>query len=660
MQVAVKDHPTSSATGPATPVISPTANSVDGHLPISDVSTLRNVLEQADVPTLLMIYTQISGDESLLEPFSPHIKPLMQGGAANIPDDLKADLIARLFDLLTRTDPPQESLPHSRLRRMMDVYTGEHVSDEFVPLLLEQSGLTGVQGVDLSGRTAPPDGFKVLVIGAGMSGIALGAKLGEAGYDFEVIEKNDEVGGTWYHTTYPGLAVDTPSHFYSFSFELNADWSHWFSRGYENQAYLHHCAIKYGVRDRTTFRTEVTRAVWDEAEAMWDVTIRSLDTGKEERRRVNVLISALGFNNRPQTIDIPGAADFKGIAMHSAQWDHSADLAGKRIAVIGTGASSMQISPQMGKIASHLTVFQRSRHWVNPIAILNQQVPEAVRWAMRNIPHYGQWWRLFTYWNASDGLYQNVVIDHDWHMPDVSVNAGNEAMRQYLLAYLDEKLKDRPDLKEKVTPDYPPGAKRLCMDAGWFDMLLQDNVDLETSGIDRIVENGILTRDGQFVEVDAIIFATGYVLTEMLAPIHLEGKDGVTIRDLWGYDDPRAHRGSTVPGFPNFFMISGPNAVPQHGAGINILSETQTNFILGCIDLMLSNDAKAIEPTPEAFDAWNAKLDDQLQHMIWGHHRVKSYYQNSAGRLWLSCPFRIVDAWHHTRIPVPSEFELRA
>lgn len=279
---------------------------------------------------------------------------------------------------------------------------------------------------------------------------------------------------------------------------------------------------------------------------------------------------------------------------------------------------------------------------------------------MRNIPHYGQWWRLFTYWNASDGLYKNVVIDPDWSMPDVSVNAGNEAMRQYLLAYIDEKLGNREDLKAKVTPDYPPGAKRLCMDAGWFDMLLSDNVDLETSGIEKIVETGVLTKDGRVIELDAIIFATGYILTEMLAPMHIEGKGGVTIRDLWGFDDPRAHRGSTVPGFPNFFMISGPNAVPQHGAGINILSETQTNFIIGCLDLMLANKAKAIEPTEEAFEAYNAKLDAQLEHMIWGHPRVKSYYQNTAGRLWLSCPFRIVDAWHNTRAPDPGEFSLRA
>ncbi|MCP1470285.1 4-hydroxyacetophenone monooxygenase [Sphingobium sp. OAS761] len=642
------------------PVISPTANQLAGHLPITDGAALRAALQQADIPTLLMVYTQISGDETLLDPFRPHIKPFMQGGSAGIPEDLKADMRDRLFELLTREAPAAIPIESGRMRRMMDVYTGEHVADEFVPLLLEQAGLAGVQGVDLSARAVPPADFRILVIGAGMSGIALGAKLGEAGYDYEVIEKNEEVGGTWYHTTYPGLAVDTPSHFYSFSFELNADWSHWFSRGYQNQAYLRHCAIKYGVRDRTTFRTEVTSAIWDEDSAMWDVTIRSLDSGKTEKRRVNAVISALGFSNRPQTFDIPGAADFTGVAMHSAQWNHSADLAGKRIGVIGTGASSMQISPQMAKIASHLTVFQRSRHWINPIAILNSKVPDGVRWAMRHIPHYGQWWRLFTYWNASDGLYQNVVIDPDWHMPDQSVSAPNEAMRQYLLAYLDEKLKDRPDLKEKVTPDYPPGAKRLCMDAGWFDMLLQDNVTLETSGIEKIVENGILTRDGELIELDVIVFATGYVLAEMLAPMHVEGRDGVTIRQLWGWDDPRAHRGSTVPGFPNFFMISGPNSVPQHGAGINILSETQTNFIIGCLDLMLSNGGKAIEPKSEAFDEWNARLDDQLQHMIWGHHRVKSYYQNSAGRLWLSCPFRIVDAWHNSRAPVPSEFIIRA
>lgn len=640
--------------------VTPTANTAAGHLPIRDTTALRAALKAADAPTLLMVYTQLSGDETLLDRFVPHIRPLFQGGATSLPEELKAELRERLLVLLTADTPPTDVFPaDASIRRMMDVYVGEHVDEQFVPLLLEQSGLKGTQGVDFAARHRPPADFKVLVIGAGMTGIALGTKLAEAGYDYEIIERNDEVGGTWYHTRYPGLGVDTPSHFYSFSFELNADWSRYFSRGHQNHAYLLHCARKFGVRDRTTFRTEVVSAIWDDADAMWDVTIRSLDGGREEKRRVNAVMSAIGFNNRPKTIDVPGHERFRGTTMHSAKWDGSVDLTGKRIAVIGTGASSMQISTTLAPVAAHLTIFQRSKHWVAPNPMLNSPVPEDVRWAMRHIPHYGQWWRLFTYWNASDGLYANVVIDPDWHMPDVSISQPNEAMRQFLLSYIDQHLADRPDLKEKVTPDYPPGAKRLCLDAGWFEMLKRDTVELETSGIEHIEETGIVTRDGRLIELDAIIFATGYVLADMLAPMHIQGRDGVTIRDLWGHEDPRAHLGLTVPGFPNLFVLSGPNSVPQHGAGINILSEAQSNLAIACLDLMLSQQGRAIEPKREAFERYNDRLDEQLERMIWGHPQVKSYYQNSKGRLYLSSPWRIVDMWKLSRKADPDDYVVR-
>lgn len=635
------------------------ANSAAGALPIRETDSLREALAYADVPTLLMVYTQISGDADALDHFAPHIRPQTQGGT-QIPEDLQIALREKLFALLTQDPPPSFSpLSDGLMRRMMDVYTGEHVAEEFVPLLLEQSGMTGVQGVDLSSRAKPPEGFKVLVIGSGLSGIALGVKLSEAGYNYEIIERNDEVGGTWYHTRYPGLAVDTPSHFYSYSFELNASWTHWFSRGKENHEYLVHTAAKYGVRDRVTFRHEVVSAVWDEADAKWDVTVRDLESGAETVRRVDVFISAIGFNNRPKSVDIPGHETFKGISMHAAKWDQGIDLSGLRIGVVGTGCSSMQISPIMADTGQHLTIFQRSRHWVMPIPILNQEIPDQLKWALHRIPHYSQWWRLITYWNASDGLYQNVVMDPDWHMPEVSTCQSNEMVRQYLLSHIETHLSDRPDLKDKVVPDYPPGGKRFIMDNDWFQMLKRDDVTLETAGIDRVVENGILTKDGRMIELDAIIYATGYVLADMLAPMHIAGRDGVTIRQLWGSEDPRAHRGLTVPKFPNFFVMSGPGSAPNHGAGVNILAEQQTNMILGCLDLMLNSGARQIEPKQEHFENYNEAADAQLKNMVWAHPRVKSYYQNSKGRLYLSSPWRLVDSWHQSRRPDPAEYDLR-
>lgn len=640
------------------PQVRSTANRADDVLPIRDRARLREALAEADSPTLLMVYSHLAGGNDLLERFAPHIRPLMEGGAS-VPEPLQAELRERLYELLTREPPvPGRQPDTAEMQRLMSVYVGEPVADEFVPLVLEQSGFTRLPGQDAPRREVPPPGFRILVIGAGLTGINAGVRFAEAGYDYDIVEKNPEVGGTWYHTRYPGLAVDTPSHFYSFSFELNGDWTHWFSRGQQNQDYLVHTAHKYGVRDRVHFNTEVLSCIWNESTARWDVRLRSVLDGREELRHYSAVMTAAGFSAVPKPFNVPGHESFRGVKMHTARWDDSVALAGKRIAVIGTGASSMQVSPEMAKIASRLTVFQRSRHWVMPIANINDTIPDPVAWAMREIPHYAQWWRLQTYWNASDNLYKNVVIDPDWHMPDVSVSAANEQIRQWLLSYIDEQLADRPDLKDKVTPDYPPGAKRYCMDNGWFTMLKRDNVDLETDGIERIVENGIITRDGRLIELDVIIFATGYVHARMLSTLEIVGRGGTSIRELWGDDDPRAHRGVVVPGFPNLFVGSGPNSAPNHGGGINILAESQLHYMLGCLDLLHASDADWIEPSQEAHDAYNEALDAQLAKMIWGHPRVRSYYQNSRGRLYLSSPWRLVDYWEMTRQPDPEEFRL--
>ncbi|WP_116364083.1 flavin-containing monooxygenase [Parahaliea mediterranea] len=641
------------------PTIRSTANTPEGVLPIRDHAGLREMLTAGDIPTLLMVYVHLGGDESLLQRYSPHIKSMMQGGAA-VPEALAEDLRERLFTLLTREPPLAAREPDTKaMQRMMSVAVGEPVDDEFVPLVLEQSGFTHIPGKDAVPYQKPPADFRVLIIGAGLTGINAGVRFAEAGYEYDIIERNPEVGGTWFHTRYPGLAVDTPSHYYSFSFELNGDWTHWFSRGPDNQKYLVHCAHKYGVRDRVIFNTEVVSCTWNEASEVWEVRTRAREDGREELRHYHAIMTAAGFSTRPKPYNIAGHESFRGTKMHTARWDDSVDLAGKRVAVIGTGASSMQVSPEMAKIASQLTVFQRSKHWVMPVANLNDEIPEAQARAMREIPHYAQWWRLQTYWNASDNWYNNVLIDPHWHLPDVSVNATNEQIRQYLLGYIDEQLADRPDLKDKVTPDYPPGAKRFCMDNGWFDMLKRDNVALETDGIEQIVEDGIITRDGRLIEVDVIIFATGYMHAKMLSTVEIVGRDGVSIRDVWGEEDPRAYLGLLVPGFPNLFVGSGPNSAPNHGGGVNILAESQIHYILASLDLLHQRGGTALEISETAHDNYNQQLDAKLEQMIWGHPRVNSYYQNSKGRLYLSSPWRLVDYWNMTRSPEPAHFTLR-
>lgn len=622
----------------------------------SNIAALRATLEQADIRVLLMSLVHITGEQEWLDRVEPFIEAQFYGGAKNpqgvgasIPDELKAEIRERMLGVILEGRRPLATPTPEQMQRMMSICVGEHVGDEFLPLVLEQSGFTGIQEVDLSARVKPPAGFKVMVIGAGMAGICAGVRLGEAGYDYEIIERNAEVGGTWWENTYPGVAVDTPSHFYSYSFELNNDWPHFFSRGEKVEKYLQHCVDKFGVRERIVFNTDAADFVWNEARQKWRVTLRDLKTGMETTREANVVITAVGALNRPAYPAIPGLDKFAGPVVHTARWDHTLDVRGKRVAIIGVGCSAMQVGPAIVEQTEHLTVFQRSPHWIVPSPSLNAEVPAGARWALQNIPYYAQWFRFLTYWMVSDGLYPVAVVDPEWPMTE-SVSAPNERRRQILLDYIQRELGDRPDLIEKVIPDFPPMGKRIIQDNNWYKMLKRDDVTLDTSAIERIETDAIVTRDGR-VPVDVIILATGFETRKWLHPLHVVGRDGVALREIWGDEDPRAYLGLTVPGFPNFFVMGGPNSAPNHGAGVNMLVEVHSNYILGCLSLLHREHASALEPRREVHDRYNEQVEQKLKGMVWSHPKVSSYYLNSRHRNFMSNPWRLVDYWRMMRMP---------
>jgi 4-hydroxyacetophenone monooxygenase len=631
--------------------------------PIGDPAAARQRLKAADPRILLMSLVHLTGDETLLDRFAPHIQAQVAGGAKGVaasgmPEELQAELRDRLTAILGQSPRPAEKAVSARLiQRMMSVCAGEPVGDEFVPFILEQAGFTGAQGVDLAARAKPPAGQKVLIVGAGLSGIAMGAKLGELGYDYEIVERNPDAGGTWWINRYPGVGVDTPSHYYSYSFDINPDWPKYFSQGPVLIEYLQRAADRFGVRERTRFETEALSARFDEATGRWTVRVRE-KSGAERDIVADVFIPAMAFTSAPATPPIPGLERFRGRAMHTARWDESVELAGKRVAVIGTGASSMQVCTTIAPIVEHLTIFQRSRHWIVPAPLVGKDVPQDVRWAMRHIPHYAQWQRFLTYWTSADGLYPVAVMDPDWHMKDVSVSASNERRRQILLAYIASELEGRPDLIEKVTPDYPPMGKRPILDAGWYKMLRRDNVELDVAGVAEVTEDAIVTKDGRTVPVDVIVLATGFVFRPMLPTIEIYGRDGVSLREAWADENPRAYLGMLVPGFPNLFVFNGPNSAPNHGAGQNLTSEAMTNYALGLLDLMATSDAQTVECRTEALDEYNAALDENLARMVWNHPKASSYYLNSYRRNTVSCPWRLVDFWWMTRRPEPSDLIL--
>ncbi len=628
---------------------------------LPDSLHLREALKEANLPTLMAAYVQLSGDTQMLEQFAPCIRPMFSPQPTDIPEPLAEELRSRLHRLLTTGEELSNQTPGDALvQRIMSVMAGEEVEDQFVALAYDQCGFKPwIDRSALPGRKAPPAGFKVLVIGAGLTGMAASIKLTEAGYDHTVIEKNPEVGGTWYENRYPGVGVDTPSHFYSYSWEIWSDWRYYHPHGADMQQYMLDVADKYDLRRHIRFNTTVETLVYDETSASWTVTVRKAD-GTTEAIIANAVINGHGPVNRFKWPDIKGLHGFNGPVVHTANWPQDLDLSGKRVAVIGTGASSAQLVGALAPEVSSMTVYQRTKHWTIYNPEIANEVSEGMKWALTHIPTFKEWFRFRVYWAYADGLFENVLMDPEWAGNDLACSAYNDGARQWALGHIQAKFASRPDLIEKLTPDFPIYSKRIVLDNGWLDALLRNNVHLEDKGIARVLPNGIEAQDGAFFECDAIVCATGFNVAKMVGNLTVKGLGGRDLGEEWGEDDPRSYMGMVMPGFPNLFWTVGPNSAPNHAAGQNLISECQVNWIIEALDRVVDADAKSFEVRQDAFEAWNRKVEARMPQMIWSHPKANSYYNNSKGRVFLSWPWRLVDFFNETRAPAEGSYILHS
>ena len=627
-------------------------------LPLTDDHFLDVALAEGHLSVLLLTYVHLTHDESMLDRFAPHLKTAIQQRPEDVPRALAAELRARLRDVLVGHVPVEEEPPTTALyQRMMSVGVGEDVSQEFLPLLFDQIGLP--VGRPSPNKPSPPEGldFTVLVIGLGLSGIAAAIKLLAAGYRVLVVDRNADIGGTWLLNTYPGVGVDTPSHFYSYSFAQWPHWSHYKPKGDEMQRYFAAVVEKYDLRRHARFSTLVDSCIYDEAQRLWHVVLRAAD-GSVERVDVQAIVNAGGFVHRARMPEIDGLADFAGPALHTARWDPSVDLEGKRVGVIGTGASGIQVVPAIADATEHVTVFMRRRYWVLNNRETDVAVSPGVRFAIEHFPHYREWLRFRVYWIAGDGKYQKVLLDPEWEGNDVAVSQQNEDLRQFALSQMKDELADRPDLFAQVVPDFPIFSKRIISHADWWSTLKRNDVTLVTDAITQVVPEGVRTADGTAHHLDVLVLATGFDFARMHGDLDVRGRSDRRLSDEWGDDDPRAYMGVMVPGFPNYFHMNGPNSGPNFAGGVNIIAETQAHYIVACLDWTRANLADSLEPTQEAFIEWNVMVDAQLTKMIWSHPRSDSYYQNSKRRPYMSWPFRLIDYWNHTREPVSADFAL--
>lgn len=627
----------------------------------ADEARLRQAVAGADIVPLVMSLVHLTGESRWLDEASAHIK----GGwsfLASLPDELQQRIRDQLVEVLKGIASGQRQpakISDELLTRMMHTSVGQTVPAEYNAVFREEAGFDhrDYRAVPWRRQVSKQQlaSFQVLIIGAGFSGIGMAIKLEEAGIPYSILEKNEDVGGTWLENRYPGCGVDTPCHFFSYSFAPNPEWSSFFAKRDEILQYIVDCVERYGIRKSIRFGEEVVTARFDEANAVWRVHTRSSD-GIERDLTANVLVTAVGALNRPAIPDIKGLPDFAGPAFHTAQWNTDVDLAGKRVAMIGTGASGMQTAPSIASDVAHLTIFQRSPHWAIRHPLYHASVSEDVKWVIRHVPYYVSWFRFQLFWAASDGFHRTLQIDPDWSTPEQSINADNQRMRDDLVAYIKSHIGDRPDLLEKTIPSYPPFGKRMLRDNHWYEMLKRPNVTLVTGNVDHIEKDSIVAADGSRHQADVIVFATGFQAARMLGPIEIYGRRGKRLRDQWGEDDARAYLGITLPEYPNFFMIYGPNTNLAHGGSAIFHSECQIRYTMEGIRELIETGARSIECRSAPYEAYNEKVDAALERMVWSHRAMTNWYKNKRGRVVMNSPWRLVDYRNMTEHIDPADY----
>jgi len=623
-------------------------------------------LEDVSIPTLLLSLVHITGDPRFIREFKQMGIFLNEVQGFMSEEDkarARAAALPVVADYRDRGCPEPAPLSGEVIREMLDWAACEHVPDDYLPLIAEEMDLDGVD----PRRPAPVPAERaaqlpVLVVGCGESGILAGIRLLQANIPFTIVEKNAGPGGTWWENSYPGARVDVANHFYCYSFEPNNEWNHFFAEQPELQDYFTRVMDKHALAEHVRWRTEVVSAEWNDDDGMWSVSLRSAD-GETSTVRARAVITAVGQLNRPYIPEFDGADTFEGPSFHSAAWDHSVDLTGKRVALVGAGASGFQIAPAIagpGSIVEHLTVFQRTAQWMFPNPNYHAPVDEGMRWAMRHLPFYARWYRFLVLWPGSDKGLDAARSDPNYADQEYAVSDINAAARMMFSQWITSQVGDNSELLTKVMPDYPATGKRTLQDNGsWLQTLQRDNVELVRTPIQRITPRGVVTSDGVTHDVDVIVYATGFRHTDVLWPLKMTGRNGIDLHEMWG-TRPYAYLGITVPGFPNFFLVYGPGTHLAHGGSLIFQSELQMRYIDQCLARLAEPNVHSLEPIGEAAAEWHRRTQAEIKKMVWSHPAVKhSYFKNADGEIHTVSPWRLDEYWAAVREPDWSQYVLR-
>ncbi|MDG2025679.1 MAG: NAD(P)/FAD-dependent oxidoreductase [Acidimicrobiales bacterium] len=649
----------------------PLPSSTDRHphagLPFSDDdAAIEAALEEVSIPTLLCTMVHLTGDPEWIRGDLRPVGLFLNEYQGFMDEDAKAEVRRRaLPEILSYRDNgcvlPDAQPDAALLHEMMNFAGCAEIPEDVIPMMLDEMGLgdtdiNRITWTDSVADEARAD-FPVVVIGCGQSGLLAGLRLQEAGIPFTIIEKNGGPGGTWWENSYPGARVDVGSHFYCYSFEPSDHWTEYFSQQPELQRYFQNVMENHGVDEHCRFDTEVVGATLHESTGRWSVVVRDAD-GNEDTLDARAVISAVGSLNRAKMPDIEGIDSFAGPAFHSTVWDHSVDYAGKRVALIGAGASGFQIAPTIAPDVEHLTVFQRTAQWMFPNPNYHEKVPEGQKWAIRHLPFFGRWFRFLQFWPGSGGDLSGSRIDPDYDDSDgLAVSERNLATRGFFEGWMREQIEDRPDLIDKVIPPYPATGKRTLQDNGsWLNCLKRDNVALKRTGIKRIEPTGVRTTDGVLHEVDIIVYATGFHHNRFLWPMDITGRRGVTLAEHWG-EEPTAYLGITVPEFPNLFCMYGPGTNLAHGGSLIFHSECQITYVMGCIEQLLRGGHALMEPKQEVHDEFEDRRNREIHQMVWSHWSIQhTHFKNPDGKIFTLSPWPIHNYQQWTKRPDPADY----
>jgi len=631
---------------------------------VVDEGFIRRAVEAADPNVLRMALYQATRDEALLA--MPVRRKIIRGGATSqvelVPEYHDAVRKAAAQFLLGNRVTAQAALDQATIKALLENYAGEPLSDREFAYRSNFLSLKDYQfGV---GWSKPgfqvPEGFSVIIIGAGFSGIAAAVQFEQLGIPYTIYERRSEAGGVWSINTYPDARVDTSSFTYQFTFEKRFPWSEFFARGSEVRDYLEHVAKGHGIYENIAFNTELKRAVFNEETARWDLDIRHTGTGEEERVSSNILVSGAGLFGVSKKLDIPGIGAFEGEVVHTTAWPPKGGVEGKKVAVIGNGSTGVQLLSSIARDADHVSVFQRTPQWIAPREGYGDPVPEPMQWLLQNMPFYWNWYcfHMFSIPVRTQDLHE---YDREWMASGGQISQRNDTVRSVLTNYIKEQVDNRADLYEHLIPTCPPMARRLIVDNNWYKTLLKPNVEFVPTGIEGFTPHGIRTVDGKERSVDLVVAAVGFEVEKYLWPVEYVGVGGVRLEDAWsGGTGPMAYLGMTVPNFPNLFIMYGPNSQARTGS-LPSWTEIWSRYIALAIVEMVESGHNQISVKADITKNYNDAMDEYTKELVWTDPTVlsRNYWMHASGRPITNVPWNVDDLYERLSAPNFADFDMK-